>query len=179
MATCTQQRWSRKHKARGQVPRTQKKSKSQGQGQPFQGQSASVLKKKIGLQKIFFQAISKIKIFKNFFLAISYKKRSPKFFFRRSPKKINQKDLCKFYARFLAFSNKISTVQKIVLSSSTIFWIVKILLERTWTSRPRPRTSKCVLEDVHEAKDVLDDSTFGMQYLNLLALVHSLRPVFS
>ena len=30
---------------------------------------------------------------------------------------------------------------------------------RTWPSRPRPRTSKCVLEDVLEAKDVLEDST--------------------
>ena len=26
-------------------------------------------------------------------------------------------------------------------------------------SKPRPRTSKCVLEDVLEAKDVLEDST--------------------
>ena len=30
---------------------------------------------------------------------------------------------------------------------------------RLEASRPRPRTSKCVLEDVLEAKDVLEDST--------------------
>ena len=57
-----------------------------------------------------------------------------------------------FSARFLAFSNKISTVQKIVLSSSRRqgnFWGLEAL---------RPRTSKCVLKDVLEAKDVLEDS---------------------
>ena len=34
-------------------------------------------------------------------------------------------------------------------------------------SRPRPRTSKCVLGDVLEAKDVLEDSTSG-PYINAL-----------
>ena len=70
------------------------------------------------------------------------------------------KGLCKFSSRFLAFSkisNKISTVQKVVLSSSRgqgIFQELEAL-------RPWPRTSKCVLKDVLEAKDVLDDSTPG------------------
>ena len=40
------------------------------------------------------------------------------YFFRRSPIEENKKGLRKFSARFLGFSNKISTVQKIVLSSS-------------------------------------------------------------
>ena len=33
-------------------------------------------------------------------------------------------------------------------------------------SRPRPRTSKCVLEDLLEAKDVLEDSTSDRQHLD-------------
>ena len=48
----------------------------------------------------------------------------------------NKKDICKFSARFLAYSNKISTIQKIVLSSSRgqgSFRGPKAL-------RPRPRT---------------------------------------
>ena len=40
------------------------------------------------------------------------------FFFRQSSIRENKKDLCKLSARFLAFSNKISTAQKIVLFSS-------------------------------------------------------------
>jgi len=32
---------------------------------------------------------------------------------------------------------------------------------RTWLSRPRPRTSKTVLEDVLKAKDVLETATSG------------------
>ena len=33
-------------------------------------------------------------------------------------------------------------------------------------SRPRPRTSKCVLEDVLEAKDVLEDSTSAFSLID-------------
>ena len=80
----------------------------------------------------------------------------------------NRKGVRKFSARFLAFSNEISTVQKIVLSSSRGQADFRGLeasrpRPRTWPSRPRPRprTSKCVLEDVLEAKDVLEDSTSG------------------
>ena len=84
------------------------------------------------------------------------------------PSEENKKGVRKFSARFLAFSNKISTVQKIVLSSSRGQANFRGLeasrprpRPRTWPSRPRPRprTSKCVLEDVLEAKDVLEDST--------------------
>jgi len=42
-----------------------------------------------------------------------------------------------------------------------IFEDVEGLRPRTWLSRPRPRTSKTVLEDVLEAKDVLEDATSG------------------
>ena len=50
---------------------------------------------------------------------------------------------------------KILTIPKIVLSSSRGQGNFRGLE----ASRPRPRTSKCVLEDVLEAKDVLEDST--------------------
>ena len=69
-----------------------------------------------------------------------------------------QKGVRKFSARFLAFSNEISTVQKIVLSSSPGQGNFRGL--EASRPRPRPRTSKCVLEDVLEAKDILEDSTF-------------------
>ena len=90
------------------------------------------------------------------------------------PSEENKKGVRKFSARFLAFSNEISTVQKIVLSSSRGQANFRGLeasrprpRPRTWPSRPRPRprTSKCVLEDVLEAKDVLEDSTSGWNKL--------------
>ena len=74
-----------------------------------------------------------------------------------APSEENKKGVRKFSARFLSFSNEISTVQKIMLSSSREqgnFWGLE-------ASRPRPRTSKCVLDDVLDAKDVLEDSTSG------------------
>ena len=88
------------------------------------------------------------------------------------PSEKNKKGVRKFSARFLAFSNEISTVQKIVLSSSRGQANFRGLeasrprpRPRTWPSRPRPRlrTSKCVLE----AKDVLEDSTSGLHCLIL------------
>ena len=82
---------------------------------------------------------------------------SSKIFFRRSSLEENKKSLPKFSARFLAFFNKISTVQKIVLSSSR----GEENFRELEASRPRPRTSNCVLENVLEAKDVLEDSTSG------------------
>ena len=85
-----------------------------------------------------------------------------------APIEENKKGVRKFSARFLAFSNKISTVQKIVLSSSRgqgNFWGLEASRPRTWPSRPKPRTSKRVLEDVLEAKDVLEDSTSGTKWL--------------
>ena len=78
------------------------------------------------------------------------------------PSEENKKGVRKFSARFLAFCNEISTVQKIVLSSSRgqgNFRGLEALRRRPRTWRLRPRTSKCVLEDVLEAKNVLQDST--------------------
>ena len=68
----------------------------------------------------------------------------------------NKKGIRKFSARFLAFFYKISTVQKIVLSSSRgqdYFRGLEASRPRTWPSRLM--TSKCVLE----TKNVLGDST--------------------
>ena len=62
------------------------------------------------------------------------KERSSQKFFRRSPKK----------------KNVFQIIRGLEASRSR---------PRTLPSRPRQRTSKCVLEDVLEAKDVLEDST--------------------
>ena len=78
----------------------------------------------------------------------------------------NKKRVRKVSTRFLAFSNEVSTVKKMVMSSSQgqgNFRRLEASRPRIWPSRPRPRTSKCVLEDVLEdvleAKDVFEDST--------------------
>ena len=76
-----------------------------------------------------------------------------------APIEENKKGLRKFYARFLAFSNKISTVQKIVLSSSR----GQVNFRGLEASRPRPRTSKCVLEDSTSGKDCLMEKTNASQ----------------
>ena len=72
-----------------------------------------------------------------------------------------KKGICKFSVRFLAFSNKTLTVQKIVLSSSR----GQGNFRRSKASRPRPKTSKCVLE----AKDVLEDSISGNHTIKFFA----------
>ena len=148
------QRWSRGHKAWGQG---QKKSEAQdsyisedrtsrGQGQECsrprprnKDTSASALRKKRSSQKFFRRSPKK-------------KRSSPKFC-RRFPQK-------NFFQKIFQALNKILTIQKIVLSSSRGQANFRGLeasrpRRRTWPSRPRPRTSKCVLE----AKDVLEDST--------------------
>ena len=76
------------------------------------------------------------------------KKRSSQKFFRRSPLK-------NVFQKIFQPLHKILTFQKIVLSSSR----GQANFRGLEASRPRPRTSKCVLEDVLEAKDVLEDST--------------------
>ena len=83
-----------------------------------------------------------------------------------SPKKKKKRSSQKFFRRY-SLKNvfqkifqalpKILTFQKIVLSSSR----GQANFRGLEVSRPRPRTSKCVLEDVLEAKDVVEDSTSG------------------
>ena len=84
-----------------------------------------------------------------------------------APSEKNKKGVRKFSVRFLAFSYEISTVQKIVLPSGRGQGNFRGLE----ASRPRPRTSKCVLEDVLEAKDVLEDSTSGVDSSFLFQLI--------
>ena len=137
-------------RTQGSRPRTQKKSEAKSKDRPsedrlFRGQeqecsrprprtmdtSASALQTKIGLQTFFSGDLKK-------------KKRSLQKFFRRSPEK-------NVLQKVFQALHKISTIQKIVLSSSRGQGNFRGLE----ASRPRPRTSKYVLE----AKDVLKDST--------------------
>ena len=136
-------------RTQGSRPRTQKNFEardrpSRGQGLRTQAQVFS--KTKEGFEKFFSSNLKKKflqakKVFKNFF--------SGDFHLRKT-----KKGLRKFSARFLALSNKISTVQKIVLSSSGGQGDFREL------EASRPRTSKCVLE----AKDVLEDYTSAVAH---------------
>ena len=138
--TPTYQRWSRGHKARGQGQGYKKISRPR-----TKDTGASVLQKKEGFQK-FFSSNLKKKVFKNFFQA---KMVFNNFFSGDFHLRKTKKGLRKFSARFLALSNKISTVQKIVPPSSRGQGSFRGL------EASRPRTLKSVLE----AKDVLEDST--------------------
>ena len=104
-----------------------------------QGHKAKVLSKK-----------KKKKMFTKIFQAISKKKkRSSQKFFKRSPLK-------NVFQKIFQALHKILTFQKIVLSSSR----EQANFRGLEASRPRPRTSKCVLE----AKDVLEDSTSATKH---------------
>ena len=137
-----------------------KKIRGQGQGQPFRGQILSrprtgMLEAKAKDQGHKAQVLSKKK----------KKKRSSQKIFRRSPKKKKKKrssqkiykrsPLKNVFQKIFQALHKILTFQKIVLSSSR----GQANFRGLEASRPRPRTSKCVREDVREAKDVLEDST--------------------
>ena len=113
---------------------------ARGQGQGPRTQSASALQKKKVFTKIF-QAISK------------KKKRSSQKFFKRSPLK-------NVFQKIFQALHKILTFQKIVLSSSR----GQANFRGLEASRPRPRTSKSVLE----AKDVLEDSTSATNQISLV-----------
>ena len=127
-------------------PRTQKNFEGKAKDRPSRGQDQGHRRKcsqKKRSLKIFFRRSQK-KVFRNFF---------PGDLYLRKPKK-----------SFLQIFRKVSGVfqrnfngSKIVLSSSRGQGNFRGLE----ASRPRPRTSKCVLEDVLEAKDVLEDSTSG------------------
>ena len=135
------QRWIRGHKARGQGQGHKKISRPRPRTQ------AQVFSKKRYWKNFFMR--SQKKVFKIFF--------SGNFHLRKT-----YKGLRKFSARFLALSNKILTVQKIVLSSSQgqgNFWGLEAS-----RPRPKPKTSKSVLEDVLKAKDVLENSTSAANY---------------
>ena len=77
----------------------------------------------------------KKKVFSKIFQAISKKKSSQKFF-KRSPQN-------NAFQKIFQALHKILTIQKLVLSSSR----GQANFRGLEASRPRPRTSKCVLED--------------------------------
>ena len=146
------QRWSRRHKARGQgqghkknprprtaFPRTDpleaKDRNSRGQGQGPRTQAQVLSKTKSSSQK----------------------------FFQRSPQK-------NVFQKIFQALHKLLTIQKILLSSSR----GQANFRGLEASRPRPRTSKCVLEDVLEAKDVLEDSISEKHILVLLRMLINL-----
>ena len=101
-------------------------------------------KKKKGLHKNFLGDLQKKK----------KKKRSSQKFFKRSP----QKNL---FQKIFQALHKILTIQKILLSSS------RGQANFRGLEASRPRTSKSVLEDVLEAKDVLEDSTSAIHTVPL------------
>ena len=111
------QRRSRGHKARGQGQRHKKKIR--GQGQPFRGQTLSRPRTRkleaIAEDQGHRRKCSPKKVFKIFF---SGEKGLKNVFSGNRQLRKTKIGLRKFCTRFLAFSNEISTVQKIVLSSS-------------------------------------------------------------
>ena len=125
----------------------------QGQGQPFRGQT--LLWPRTGMLEAKDQGHKR---------KYSPQKRSSKFFFRRSPEK-------NVFQKFFQALHKILTIQKIVLSSSRGQGNFRVLE----ASRPRPRTSKCVLEDVFDS----DANGFAKNrrvFKNMLSTVGGLRP---
>ena len=116
--------------------------KIRGLGQPFRGQTLS--RPRTGM----LEAKAKDQGHKR---KCSPKKRSSQKFFRRSPKK--KKGLHKnfssdlhektFSKKFFKRSTKFFTIQKILLSSSR----GQANFRGLEASRPRTRTSKCILED--------------------------------
>ena len=134
-----------------------KKIRGQGQGQPFRGQTLSrprtgMLEAKAKDQGHKAQVLSKKKkgLHKNFSGDLQKKKkkekekRSSQKFFKRSPLK-------NVFQKIFQALHKILTFQKIVLSSSR----GQANFRGLEASRPKPRTSKCVLED--STSDVLNE----------------------
>ena len=128
-----------------------KKIRGQGQAKPFRGQTLS--RPRTGMLEAKEQghkrkcSPKKKKVFTKIFQAISKKekKRSSQKFFKQSPQK-------NVFQKIFQALHKILTIQKIVLSSSR----GQANFRGLQASRPRPRTSKCVLEDV------LEDSTSAL-----------------
>ena len=112
---------------------------SRGQGQECsrprtKDSSASALQKKKRSLQNFFRRSPK------------QKKRSSQKFFKRSPQK-------NVFQKIFQALHKILTIQKILLSSS------RGQANFRGLEASRPRISKCVLDDVLEANNVIEDST--------------------
>ena len=124
-----------------------KKIRGTGQGQPFRVQTLS--RPRTG----YLESKAKDQGHKRKCAFQKKKKRSSQKFFKRSPRK-------NVFQKIFQALHKISTIQKILLSSSR----GQANFRGLEASRPRPRTSKCVLE----AKDVLEDSVSGIWLTGLL-----------
>ena len=112
-------------------PRTPKKSEAKAKDSLFEDRHSRGQGQECSRPRTQAQVLSKKKKKKK-----KKKKRSSQKFFKRSP----QKNV--FQKNFQAL-HKILTIQKIVLSSSR----GQANFRGLEASRPRPRTSKCVLED--------------------------------
>ena len=143
-------------RTQGSRPRSRtQKIRGQDQGQPFRGQTLSrprtgTLEAKDQGQRG--KCSPKEKVFKNLFQA---RKVLKIFFFRRSPIEENKKRFSQIFRKVSGVFQQNFYGSKIVLSSSRGQGDFRELE----ASRPRP--SKCVFEDVLEAKDVLKDFTSG------------------
>ena len=138
-------------RTQGSRPRTQKNFEAKDG--PSRGQEprtqTQVFSEKKRSSKFFSGYLKKKKVFKHFFQA----KRSSKFFFRRSLLEETKKRSLQIFRKVSSVFPRNFNGSKIVLSSSQGQGNFRGL------EALRPRTSKCVLEDVLEAKDVLEDST--------------------
>ena len=144
---CREQRCSRGHKARGRGQGHKKIPRPRPRTEPVEAKA-----KNQGHRS---KCSPKKRVFKKFFWR-SQKKGLQKIFFRRSPLEENKKRHRKIFGVF----QQNFSVQKIVLSSSRGLDNFRGLE----ASRPRPRASKCVLEDVLEVKNVLEESTSGREH---------------
>ena len=135
------------------------RGQGQGQGQPVRGQTLSrprtgMLEAKAKDQGHKAQVLSKKKkkkVFTKIFQANSKKKKKKKKKKRSSQKFFKRSPLKNPFQKIFQPLHKILTFQKVVLSSSRGQANFRGL--EASRPRPRPRTSKCVLEDV------LEDST--------------------
>ena len=160
------QRWSRGHNARGQGqghkkilrPRTdplEAKAKDQGH------RRKCFPKKKV--LKFFSVDLKKNKIFQIFFR----RKRSSKIFFRRSLLEETKKRSLQIFRKVSGVFQRNFNDSKIVLSSSR----GQGNFRGFEASRPRPRTSKCVLEDSISANRSCGFDGVDVNYLRTAAVV--------
>ena len=137
-----------------------KKFRNQGQGQtlsrprPRTQTQVFSKKKEKGVQNFFSGNLKKS--LQKFF---SCKKGLQKLFFRRSLLEETKKRSLQIFSKVSGVFQRNFNGSKIVLSSSRGQGIFRGL--EASRPRPRPKTSKCILEYVVEAKDVLEDSTSG------------------
>ena len=149
-------------------PRTQKDFEAKAKDRPSRGlgqgprTQTQVFSKKKGLQN-FFQTISRERSSKNF----SGEKGLQKFFFRRSLlEETKKKVFAEFPQGFWRFPTKFQRF-KIVLSSSRGQGNFRGLE----ASRPRPRTSKCVLEAKDSSRPRTSSRTPPLQQINITKTV--------